>query len=129
MAKVVFMGTPEFAVPSLEALARSHEVVAVYSQPDKPSGRGLGVLAPPVKRKALELGLAVHQPARLTDPAEIARLEMLAPDLIAVVAYGKILRPDILRIPRLGCVNVHSSLLPRWRGAAPIQRAILAGDA
>lgn len=124
------MGTPEFAVPALEAIHASphHDLVAVYTQPDKPVGRGLAPKAPFVKRKALELGLPVHQPEKLTPPGELEKLRALAPDVIVVVAYGKILRRGYLDLPRLGCVNLHSSLLPRWRGAAPIQWAILEGD-
>ncbi|MCM2279124.1 MAG: methionyl-tRNA formyltransferase [Oligoflexia bacterium] len=128
MLRVVFMGTPEFAVPALEAVRSRHEIVAVYTQADKPVGRGLGLRPPPVKSKALELGLPVFQPEKLTDAGEFDKLAALRPDIIIVVAYGKILRRNILELPRLGCVNIHSSLLPRWRGAAPIQWAILAGD-
>ncbi len=128
MLKVVFMGTPEFAVGALEAVHREHQVVAVYTQADKPVGRGLELKPTPVKAKALELGIPVFQPDKLNDPAEFERLRALAPDVIVVVAYGKILRRNLLELPRLGCVNIHSSLLPRWRGAAPIQWAILGGD-
>jgi methionyl-tRNA formyltransferase len=128
MLRVVFMGTPEFAVPSLEACARAHDVVAVYTQPDRPVGRGLELRASPVKQAALKLGLPVSQPEKLTLPGELEKLAALKPDLIAVVAYGQILKKNVLELPRLGCVNVHSSLLPRWRGAAPIQWAILGGD-
>ncbi|HUP55823.1 MAG TPA: methionyl-tRNA formyltransferase, partial [Bdellovibrionota bacterium] len=128
MLRVVFMGTPEFAVPSLDACAKSHEVVAVYTQPDRPVGRGLGLKPSAVKERALELGIPVSQPEKLTLPGELEKLAALKPDLIAVVAYGQILRKNVLELPRLGCVNVHSSLLPRWRGAAPIQWAILGGD-
>lgn len=123
------MGTPDFAVPALEAVHSRHEIVAVYTQADKPVGRGLELKPPPVKAKALQLGLPVFQPEKLTPLEEFERLRELAPDLIVVVAYGKILRKNILELPRLGCVNIHSSLLPRWRGAAPIQWAILGGDA
>lgn len=128
MLRVVFMGTPDFAVPALRAVAKHHEIVCVYSQNDKPVGRGLELRPTPVKAAALELGLPVHQPEKLTPPEEVARLRALAPDVIVVVAYGKILRREVLELPRLGCVNIHSSLLPRWRGASPIQTAILAGD-
>jgi len=126
--RAVFMGTPDFAVPSLEAAHELCDIVAVYTQPDRPVGRGLELQAPPVKRKALELGLEVLQPEKLSQPGEFERLSALAPELILVVAYGQILRQNVLDLPRLGCVNVHSSILPRWRGAAPIQWAILAGD-
>lgn len=126
--RIVFMGTPEFSVPTLEVLHREAQVVAVYAQPDRPAGRGLGEKAPPVKVKALELGLPVFQPQKLTLPGEFEKLQALNPDLIVVVAYGQILRQNVLSLPRLGCVNIHSSLLPRWRGAAPIQWAILDGD-
>jgi methionyl-tRNA formyltransferase len=127
---VVFAGTPAFALPSLEAIAASrHRVVAVFTQPDRPSGRGRALAAGPVKARALELGLAVHQPATLKDAAAAAAIAALAPDVMVVVAYGLLLPPAILALPRLGCLNVHASLLPRWRGAAPVARAIEAGDA
>jgi methionyl-tRNA formyltransferase len=130
MLKVVFMGTPEFAVDALDAIhgMPDAKIVQVYSQPDKPVGRGLELKAPPVKARALQLGLPVHQPAKLTLPGEYERLEALAPDVIVVVAYGQILKKNVLDLPKYGCVNIHSSLLPRWRGAAPIQWAILGGD-
>ena len=129
--RLVFMGTPEFSVPALEAIHREHsefEIVAVYTQADKPVGRGLGMRPTPVKAKALELGIPVFQPDRLSAPGEFDRLQALCPDAIVVVAYGQILRQNVLDLPRLGCINIHSSLLPRWRGAAPIQWAILGGD-
>ncbi|MBS0376715.1 MAG: methionyl-tRNA formyltransferase [Proteobacteria bacterium] len=127
---VVYAGTPEFAVPALEALvAAGHRVAAVYTQPDRPAGRGRALAASPVKRRALELGLEVRQPATLKDPEVVAALAALAPEAIAVAAYGLLLPPAVLAIPRLGCLNIHASLLPRWRGAAPVQRALLAGDA
>jgi len=127
---VVFMGTPEFAVRPLEAIvAAGHRVVGVYTQPDRPVGRGLDLRPSAVKKRALELGLSIHQPERLSLPGEFEKLQALAPDVIVVVAYGQILRTNVLQLPRLGCVNIHSSLLPRWRGAAPIQWAILGGDA
>jgi methionyl-tRNA formyltransferase len=124
--RVVFMGTPAPAVPALQALAAEHDVVAVYTRPDRPKGRGLRVEASQVKRAAEQLRLDVRQPKSLR--AEADALRALAPDVIVVVAYGALLRPDVLEIPRSGCVNVHFSLLPRWRGAAPVERAILAGD-
>ena len=126
--RCVFMGTPEFAVPALAAVHSVAEIVGVYSQPDRPVGRGLEMRAPPVKQKALELGLQVFQPEKLTLPGEYERLATLKPEIIVVVAYGQILKQNVLDLPRLGCVNIHSSLLPRWRGAAPIQWAILGGD-
>ncbi|MEX2394721.1 MAG: methionyl-tRNA formyltransferase [Actinomycetota bacterium] len=124
--RVVFMGTPHAAVPSLRALDGAFEVLAVYTRPDKPKGRGRSVEASPVKSAASDLSLDVRQPKTLKH--EAGTIAALSPDVIAVVAYGAILRPDVLAIPRLGCVNVHFSLLPRWRGAAPVERAILAGD-
>jgi len=128
--RLVFAGTPDFAVPSLRAcLASGAEVVAVYTQPDRPAGRGRKLAASPVKQAALEAGIAVEQPETLRDKAARARLAAYAPDLMIVVAYGLILPKSVLALPPLGCWNVHASLLPRWRGAAPIQRAILAGDA
>ena len=127
--RVVFAGTPEFAVPCLEAvLGAGVECVAVYTQPDRPAGRGRHLQPSPVKQCALAAGIAVEQPETLKDEAVQARLAAYAPDLMIVVAYGLILPRAVLAIPRLGCWNVHGSLLPRWRGAAPIQRAILAGD-
>lgn len=128
--RLVFAGTPDFAVPSLRAcLVSGAEVVAVYTQPDRPAGRGRKLAPSPVKQAALAAGVAVEQPETLRDAAVRARLAAHAPDLIVVVAYGLILPKSVLALPRLGCWNVHASLLPRWRGAAPIQRAILAGDA
>jgi methionyl-tRNA formyltransferase len=126
--RVIFMGTPEFAVPSLERLAVEHEVVAAYVRPDAVSGRG-GVARPAVvKSAALRLGLPVRQPVTLRDPAVVRELAEFSADVICVAAYGLILPADVLDAARLGAINVHASLLPRWRGAAPIQRAILAGD-
>ena len=127
--RIVFAGTPGFAVPSLRAAAAGGEVVAVFTQPDRPAGRGRGLAASPVKQAALELGLPVHQLATLRTVEARAGLRELRPDLMVVVAYGLLLPPKVLEIPRFGCWNVHASLLPRWRGAAPIQRAIEAGDA
>lgn len=120
------MGTPDAAVPSLRALAEEFDVIAVYTRRDRPRGRGLKVIGSPVKAAAQELGVEIVQPKSLRSEAE--RLRSLAPDAIAVVAYGMLLPPDVLDVPRLGCVNVHFSLLPRWRGAAPVERAIVAGD-
>ncbi len=127
--RIVYAGTPEFAVPALSALIdQGQAVVAVYTQPDRPAGRGRRRAASPVKRCALEAGLPVHQPATLRDEGARAELDALEPDLLVVAAYGLILPQAVLDIPSLGCVNIHASLLPRWRGAAPVQRALLAGD-
>ena len=126
--RIVFAGTPEFAVPSLRAAAAHGEVVAVYTQPDRPAGRGRALAASPVKREAVARGIPVFQPQTLRDAAAREQLRALQPDLMVVVAYGLILPRAVLEIPRFGCWNVHASLLPRWRGAAPIQRAIQAGD-
>lgn len=127
---ILFAGTPEFAVPSLNALVNSeHTVVAVYTQPDRPAGRGQQLQASPVKIAAQAQALSVVQPQTLRDPAVQAELKNLQADVMVVVAYGLILPEAVLAIPRLGCVNVHPSLLPRWRGAAPIPRSIEAGDA
>ena len=126
---IIFAGTPEFSVPALQALLDSkHAVVAVYTQPDRPSGRGRRTMESPVKRAALQANIPVFQPPGLKTADAQAAFQVLDSDLMVVVAYGLILPPSVLRIPRLGCVNLHASLLPRWRGAAPIQRAILAGD-
>ena len=127
--RIVFAGTPEFAVSSLRAAARHHEVVAVYTQPDRPAGRGRGLAPSPVKLEAVARGIPVYQPESLKDAAAQQQLRDLQPDLMVVVAYGLILPKAVLAIPTHGCWNVHASLLPRWRGAAPIQRAIEAGDA
>ena len=126
--RIVFAGTPEFAVPSLRAAAQRNEVVAVYTQPDRPAGRGREMQLSPVKREALVRGIPVLQPGSLKGALAGDALRALQPDLLVVVAYGLILPKAILAIPRQGCWNVHASLLPRWRGAAPIQRAIEAGD-
>jgi methionyl-tRNA formyltransferase len=126
--RIVFAGTPDFAVPSLRAAAQRNEVVAVYTQPDRPAGRGRGLQLSPVKREALVRGIPVLQPESLKSALAGDALRALQPDLLVVVAYGLILPRAVLAIPRHGCWNVHASLLPRWRGAAPIQRAIEAGD-
>ena len=124
---LVFAGTPQFAVPSLEALlAAGHSIRAVYTQPDRPAGRGRQISPSPVKQLALARGIAVRQPETLADAA--AELARLAPDAMIVIAYGLLLPRAVLAVPRFGCLNVHASLLPRWRGAAPIARAIEAGD-
>lgn len=123
------MGTPHASVPSLRAVADNFDVVSVYTRTDKPSGRGRRVAPSPVKEAATEFGLPVVQPKTLRGGGEAARLRELDVDAVAVVAYGMILPADVLAVPRIGCVNVHFSLLPRWRGAAPVERAIMAGDA
>lgn len=127
--RIVFMGTPDFAVPSLQALLDAgHEVCAVYTQPDKPQGRKQILTAPPVKELALAHNIPVYQPVTLKNEDEQAKLRALAPEVIIVVAYGKLLPKAVLDIPPRGCINVHGSLLPRWRGAAPIQWSVIAGD-
>ncbi|MGB6352617.1 MAG: methionyl-tRNA formyltransferase [Steroidobacteraceae bacterium] len=124
-----FAGTPEFAVPALEALRKVHELRAVFTQPDRPAGRGQSLHESPVKARATEWGLSVHQPANFKSAEAIETLRALRLDALVVVAYGLILPAEALRCPRLGCINIHASLLPRWRGAAPIERAVLSGDA
>jgi methionyl-tRNA formyltransferase len=126
--KVIFMGTPAFSVPVLDALAREHEVVAVYCQPPRPAGRGKKDRPSAVQLRAEALGLPVHHPRSLKGPEEQAAFAALGADIAVVVAYGLILPQQILDAPRKGCLNIHASLLPRWRGAAPIHRAIMAGD-
>ncbi|MCA9536643.1 MAG: methionyl-tRNA formyltransferase [Myxococcales bacterium] len=126
--RAVFFGSPDFAVPSLVALTEVADVVAVIAQPDKPAGRGLALRPPAVKERALELGLPVLQPRKVRDGELARQLRELAPDVAVVIAYGRILPLDVLTAPRLGCVNLHGSLLPRWRGAAPIQWAVASGD-
>lgn len=136
--RLIFMGTPQFAVPALETLAAAREpgklapdgteIVAVVTRPDKPAGRGRGVIFSPVKEKALALGLPVWQPGPLRRPENMEELRRLAPDVIVVAAFGQILRREVLELPRFGCINVHASLLPRHRGASPIAGALLAGD-
>jgi methionyl-tRNA formyltransferase len=125
---IVFMGSPEFAVPCLDALLAHHKVLAVVTQPDKPAGRGLGLQPPAVKKRALEAGVPVLQPQSVRKPPFLDELRGLDPELIVVVAYGKILPLDVLRAPKKGCLNVHASLLPKYRGAAPIQWAIIRGE-
>jgi methionyl-tRNA formyltransferase len=127
--KLGFAGTPDFAVPALQLLAAQHSIHAVFTQPDRPAGRGQALHVSAVKRCALELGLSVHQPASFKMPEALAMLQAAEVDALIVAAYGLILPPAALRIPKWGCINIHASLLPRWRGAAPIQRALLAGDA
>ncbi|HEY4442929.1 MAG TPA: methionyl-tRNA formyltransferase [Steroidobacteraceae bacterium] len=123
-----FAGTPEFAVPALGVLAQAHRICAVFTQPDRPAGRGQSLHASPVKTLATLLGLPVHQPPSFKSPETLEFLRSLELDALVVVAYGLILPPAALQCPKLGCINIHASLLPRWRGAAPIQRAVLAGD-
>jgi methionyl-tRNA formyltransferase len=127
--KIVFMGTPDFAVPVLEALAQAHEIVAVYTQPPRPAGRGKADRPSPVQARAEALGLPVRHPVSLRSETAAKDFVALQPDVAVVVAYGLILPQPVLDAPRLGCLNIHASLLPRWRGAAPIHRAIMAGDA
>ena len=127
--RIVFMGTPDFAVPTLTALIEGgHEVVAVVTQPDKPKGRGKAVLMTPVKEKAIEYEIPVYQPVKVRDPEFVELLKTMAPDAIVVVAFGQILPKSILDLPKYGCVNVHASLLPKYRGAAPIQWAVIDGE-
>ena len=123
------MGSPDFSVPTLRGLAAHYLVVGVVTQPDRPASRGMTLTPPPVKRIAGELGIPVIQPQKLRQPEALQQLKDWNPDLIVVTAFGQILRPEVLDLPVHGCINVHASLLPRWRGAAPIQAAILAGDA
>jgi methionyl-tRNA formyltransferase len=127
-ASLVFMGSPDFALPTLKALSQNYDVVGVVTQPDRASGRGRELKAPPVKTLALELGIPVMQPEKLRLPEAMEQLRAWAPELIVVAAFGQILKRDVLELPRFGCINVHASLLPRWRGAAPINAAILHGD-
>lgn len=125
---IVFMGTPEFSVPSLDICYDEHQVLGVFTQPDRPKGRGKKMTAPPVKEKALEYEIPVYQPEKLNRPENIEILKKLNPDCIVVVAYGQILPKEILDIPKFGCINVHGSLLPKYRGASPINSAILNGE-
>jgi methionyl-tRNA formyltransferase len=122
------MGSPEFAVPALKALAASYPLVGVVTQPDRPAGRSGALKSPAVKVASLDLGIPIIQPEKIRAPEAMDQLRAWAPDLIVVAAFGQILRPDLLNLPRFGCINIHGSLLPRWRGAAPVQAAILAGD-
>ena len=126
--RVIFFGSPAFALPSLEAIARQHQVLAVVSQPDRPAGRGKKLQPPPVKELALRLGLPVEQPTKLRDGVLAKTLSAMHPDIFVVVAYGRILPPDLLAVPSLGPWNVHASLLPKYRGAAPIQWAVIRGE-
>lgn len=127
--RIAFAGTPEFSLAALDAIAASrHQVVGVWTQPDRPAGRGRKLTPSPVKHRALGLGLTVHQPETLKEPEAQQTIRDVEADVIVVVAYGVILPQKVLALPRFGCLNIHASLLPRWRGAAPIQRALLAGD-
>lgn len=127
--RIVFMGTPDFAAASLKSLIdNDFEVVGVFTQPDKPQNRGMKLCESPVKEIAVSAGIPVFQPEKMRDGTALAQLKELAPDLVVVVAYGRILPDDILAVPKLGCINIHGSLLPKYRGAAPIQRAVLSGD-
>ena len=126
--RAIFLGTPEFAIPSLRALRDKVELLAVVTQPDRPQGRGRKVAPPPVAQVARELGVPVLQPVKLRDPAVVEALQALRPDVIVTVAYGKIIPPQILTLPPLGCINVHPSLLPKYRGASPIQAALANGE-
>jgi methionyl-tRNA formyltransferase len=128
MTRVVFMGSPDFSLPTLSALANAYDLVGTVTQPDRAAGRGRELKAPPVKTLALKLGIPVMQPEKLRQPDAMEQLQRWNPDLIVVTAFGQILRKDVLELPRFGCINVHASLLPRWRGAAPINAAILHGD-
>jgi methionyl-tRNA formyltransferase len=128
MTKVCFMGSPEFALPTLAVLARQYEMVGVVTQPDRASGRGRRLKPPPVKLRAQELAIPFMQPEKLRQPEAMEQLRAWHPDLIVVAAFGQILRQDVLDLPPHGCINVHASLLPRWRGAAPVNAAILHGD-
>lgn len=127
--RIVFMGSPDFAVPALNRLSTGYQVVGVVTQPDRPGGRGRNLLPPAVKVAALDLDLPVLQPEKIRQPQAFEQLNAWSPDLIVVAAFGQILRQEVLDLPRFGCLNIHASLLPRWRGAAPIQACLLAGDA
>lgn len=126
--KVVFMGTPEFAVPSLKAVMARHQVVAVVTQPDKPKGRGRQMACSPIKELALERNIPVLQPVKVREPEAVSAIAQFAPDIIVVVAFGQILSKELLDMPRFGCINVHGSLLPKYRGAAPMQWSVINGE-
>lgn len=126
--RVIFMGTPEFSVPTLEALIAHHDVIGVVTQPDKRKGRGKAMACPPVKETALKHNISVYQPVKVREEAFVETLKELEPDVIVVVAFGQILPESILNIPKYGCINVHASLLPKYRGAAPIQWAVINGE-
>jgi methionyl-tRNA formyltransferase len=126
--KIVFMGSPEFSVPVLQKLDSNFEVIGVVTQPDKPAGRGRSIVSPPIKTLATELGVRVIQPRKLKDPEAMEQLRAWQPELIVVAAFGQLLKSEVLDFPKYGCLNIHASILPRWRGAAPIQAAIMNGD-
>ena len=126
--RIVFMGSPEYAVPILQTLIGEYNIVGVVTQPDRPSGRGQVLTPPPIKNLSIENNLPYIQPRRLREPQSIEQLKSWEPDIIIVAAFGQILRPEVLGLPKYGCINVHASILPRWRGASPIQAAILNGD-
>ncbi len=126
--RIVFMGSPDFSLSALTALHQHYSVIGVVTQPDRPAGRGRTLKAPPVKELALMLEIPVIQPQRLSEPQSMEQLRNWNPDLVVVAAFGQLLRPEVLELPRFGCINIHASLLPRWRGAAPINAAILHGD-
>ncbi len=126
--KVIFMGTPDFSVPTLQAVIDHHDVIAVVTQPDKPKGRGKAMAFPPVKEKAMEYGIPVYQPVKARDPEFVKILKDLAPDVIVVVAFGQILPKEILEIPKYGCINGHASILPMYRGAGPVQWVVINGE-
>jgi methionyl-tRNA formyltransferase len=126
--RIVFMGSPEFSLPTLSALAENYAITGVVTQPDRPAGRGRELTPSPVKILALELGIPILKPQRLKDPQAMQQLQEWSPEVIVVAAFGQILRPAILDLPPYGCINVHGSLLPRWRGASPVQSAIMHGD-
>lgn len=126
--RVLFMGTPEFAVPTLEALIKEHKVIGVFTQPDKPKGRGKAMAFPPVKEKALEYHIPVYQPVKVREESVVEQIRSMKPEAIVVVAFGQILPESILQIPPYGCINVHASLLPKYRGAAPMQWSIIDGE-
>ena len=127
--RIVFMGTPDFSVPALEALVKAgHEIAAVVTQPDKPKGRGKEVQMTPVKLQALEYNIPVYQPVKVREEGFVQLLKELAPEVVVVVAFGQILPKAVLEIPKLGCINIHASLLPRYRGAAPIQWCVIDGE-
>jgi methionyl-tRNA formyltransferase len=126
--RIIFFGSPDFAIPALKTLAVEYPIVAVVTQPDRPAGRNGILKPPPVKTAALDLGLQVIQPEKLRDPSVMEQLRAWSPDLIVVAAFGQILRQELLDLPKYGSINIHGSILPRWRGAAPVQAAILAGD-
>ena len=126
--KVIFMGTPDFSVPTLQAVIDHHDVIAVVTQPDKPKGRGKAMAFPPVKEKAMEYGIPVYQPVKARNPEFVKILKDLAPDVIVVVAFGQILPKEILEIPKYGCINGHASILPMYRGAGPVQWVVINGE-